>query len=231
MTICGCFGAAVALGYIAVVTTRLTGRREWLLGLALTTFAFLSYTGSLLFGSIALMFAFGCLVRRERALARRLGWLLLSAWILALLLYYIHWVAPFIGETLPRMFSGEGSDRGIDWGARLALLPQKLDYTFGTFLLPLAALLGLAFAEPRPRRVVLYGWGLVLPLFCVLDLAFNFLLKHHYFSFPVVAVGGGLGLFRLQQKGRLGMAVFLAVVVYLSVTGGASVIRLATGAP
>jgi hypothetical protein len=231
MTIFGSFAAAAALGYIALVTTRLTERRTWLLALALTTFAFLSYTGSLLFGSIALMFASGALLLSEPALGRRLGWLLLLAWGLALLLYYIHWVAPFVGETLPRMLSGAGSDPGIDWTARLGLLPQKLDYTFGSFWVALAGLLGLVLAEARPRRLVLYGWGLVLPLFCVFDLAFNFLLKHHYFSFPAVAIGGGLALFRLEQKGRFGMAVFLAVVVYLCVSGAASVYRLATGAP
>ncbi len=230
MTIFGSFAAAAALGFVALVTTRLDERREWLIGLTLVTFAFLSYTGSLLFGSLALAFASAALRRSDSRIARSLLWLLLAGWLLALLLYYIHWVAPFFRETLPRMLSGAGSDPSIDWTARLGLLPEKLDYTFGAFWVPFAGLLGLSLAEGRPRRFVLYGWGLAIPLFCVLDLAFNFLLKHHYFSFPVVAVGFGLALRRLEEKGRLGMAVFLVVVVYLCVTGAGSVFRLATGA-
>ncbi|HEY7817388.1 MAG TPA: hypothetical protein VIG29_04150, partial [Vicinamibacteria bacterium] len=229
MTIFGCFAAAAALGFTSIATNRLEERRTWLIALGLTTFAFLSYTGSLLFASIALIFASAALARSEPRLARRLGSLLLLAWGLALLLYYMHWVEPFVRETLPRMLSGEGSSGSIDWTARLALLPEKLRYTFGSFWVPLVGLLGLRLAEPRPRRILLYGWGLVLPLFCLFDLAFNFLLKHHYFSFPVVAIGAGLALGRLQKKGRLGMAVFLLVVVYLCVTGGASLFRLATG--
>jgi hypothetical protein len=229
MTIFGCFAAAAALGFTAVATNKLEERRTWLLALGLVTFAFLSYTGSLLFASIALVFATAALAREEPGLARRLGSILVVAWGLALLLYYMHWVVPFVRDTLPRMLSGDGSPGSIDWTARLALLPEKLDYTFGTFWVPLAGLLGLRLAEPRPRRILLYGWGVVLPLFSVLDLAFNFLLKHHYFSFPVIAVGAGLALGKLPEKGRLGMAVFLLVVVYLSVTGGASLFRLATG--
>ncbi len=229
MTIFGTFAAAAALAFLALVETGLTRRREWLIGLALVTFAFLSYTGSLLFTSIALIFASAALLRREPRLAKRLGSLLLAGWGLALLLYYIHWVAPFLTETLPRMLSGAGSGESIDWTARLWLLPEKLDYTFGAFWVPLAGLLGLSFAEGLPRRYLLYGWGLALPLVSVLDLAFNFLLKHHYFSYPAVAIGFGLALSRLEEKGRLGMAVFRLIVVYLCVTGVAGVVRLATG--
>ncbi|MCI0658801.1 MAG: hypothetical protein L0170_17245, partial [Acidobacteria bacterium] len=229
MTIFGTFAATSALAFVALAETRLTERREWLIGLSLVTFAFLSYTGSLLFSSIALMFASAALLPSEPRLARSLGWLLLAGWGLSLLLYYVHWVAPFFTETVPRMLSGAGSTASIDWNARLKLLPEKLDYTFGAFWVPLAGLFGLSLAQGRPRRYVLYGWGLALPLFSVLDLAFNFLLKHHYFSFPAVAVGFGLVLSWLEKKGRLGAAVFLLVVVYLSVTGVASVLRLATG--
>jgi hypothetical protein len=127
------------------------------------------------------------------------------------------------------MLSGAGSDRSIDWAARLKLLPGKLDYTFGAFWVPLIGLLGLARAEGRPRRLLLYGWALTLPLVSGLDLFFNFLLKHHYFSFPAIAIGFGLALRRLEEKGSFWLAVFLLVVVYLWVTGLFGVWRLATG--
>ena len=229
MTIFGTFAAAAALGFLTLLQTRLTERREWLFALGLVTFAFLSYTGSLLFTSIALLFASTALFRSEPRLARSLGALLLAGWGLALILYYMHWVSPFFQETLPRMLSGAGSDRSIDWLARLKLLPGKLDYTFGAFWVPLLGLLGLVRAEGRPRRLLLYGWALALPLFSVLDLAFNFLLKHHYFSFPAVAIGFGLSLRRLEEKGSFWVAVFLLLVVYLSVMGLGSFWRLATG--
>ena len=230
MTIFGTFAAATALGFVALLETRLTQRREWLAALGLVTFAFLSYTGSLLFASVALAFASVALLRTEPRLAKSLGGLLLGGWGLALLLYYIHWVSPFLRETLPQMLSGAGADRSIDWTARLRLLPGKLDYTFGAFWVPLVGLLGLALAKGRPRRLLLYGWGLALPLFSGLDLVFNFLLKHHYFSFPAIAIGFGLAFQRLEEKGPFRVAVFLLVVVYLLVTGLFEVWRLASGA-
>jgi hypothetical protein len=229
MTIFGTFGAATALGFVALLQTRLTQRREWLVALSLVTFAFLSYTGSLLFGSIALAFSSVALVPKEPRLAKSLGGLLLAGWGLALLLYYIHWVSPFFRDTLPQMLSGAGSDRSIDWAARLKLLPGKLDYTFGAFWVPLIGLLGLTRAEGRPRRLLLYGWAFTLPLVSGLDLVFNFLLKHHYFSFPAIAIGFGLALRRLEEKGSFWVAVFLLIVVYLLVTGLFGVWRLATG--
>ncbi len=229
MTIFGTFAAATALGFVALVGTQLTQRREWLLALGLVTFAFLSYTGSLLFASIALALPAVALLRKEPRLAKSLGGLLLAGWGLALLLYYIHWVSPFLRDTLPRMLSGAGSDRSIDWAARLKLLPGKLDYTFGTFWVPLIGLLGLTRAEGRPRRLLLYGWALTLPLVSGLDLVFNFILKHHYFSFPAIAIGFGLALRRLEEKGSFWMGIFLLVVVYLWVTGLFGVWRLATG--
>ena len=119
--------------------------------------------------------------------------------------------------------------RSIDLLARLKLLPGKLDYTFGSFWLPLLGLSGLVLARGRPRRLVLYGWALALPLFSLLDLAFNFLLKHHYFSFPAVAVGFGLALPWLEEKTTLRMAVFLLVVVSLGVMGVGAALGLAMG--
>ncbi len=229
MTIFGTSAAATALGFVALLETRLTERREWFLALGLVTFAFLSYTGSLLFASIALALPAIALLRKEPLLAKSLGGLLLAGWGLALLLYYIHWVSPFFRDTLPQMLSGGGSDRSIDWTARLKLLPGKVDYTFGAFWVPLIGLLGLARVEGRPRRLLLYGWAVVLPLVSVFDLIFNFLLKHHYFSFPAIAIGFGLALQRLQEKGSFWMAVFLLVVVYLCVTGLYGVLRVATG--
>jgi len=229
MTLFGTFAATVALAFLALLQTRLTERREWLLALGLVTFAFLSYTGSLLFASLALLFASAALLRTEPRLAKSLGGLLLAGWGLALLLYYMHWVAPFFRDTLPQMLSGAGADRSVDWVARVWLLPEKLDYTFGAFWVPLLGLFGLYRAEDRPRRLLLYGWALALPLFSLLDLSFNFLLKHHYFSFPAIAIGFGLALRRLEEKGSFWVAVFLLVVVYLWVTGLGAFFRLATG--
>ncbi len=230
MTIFGTFAAATALGHVALVENRISHRREWLVALALTAFAFLSYTGSLLFASVALLFASAALVGRARALAKSLMSLLLAGWAIALALYYVHWLLPFFQETFPAMLSGSGSEGSIDWAARLKLAPEKFTYTFGAFWVPLVGLVGLTFAEGTSRRRLLYGWALALPLFSVFDLAFNFLLKHHYFSFPAIAIGFGIALSRLEENGRLGRVVLLALFVYLSVTGATAVWLLVTGA-
>ncbi len=230
MTLFGTFAAAIALGFVALAERRLARRPEWLAALCLVTVAFLSYTGSLLFASIALSFAALALLRSEPRLSKQLGWLLLAGWGLALALYYVHWVLPFFQETLPSMLSGAGSDRSIDLGARVKLLPGKLDYTFGAFWVPLLGLLGLSHAQGRFRRLLLYGWALPLPLFSGLDLAFNFLLKHHYFSYPAVAIGFGLALRWLEERRSFWMAVFLLVVVYVGVEGFFAAWQLATGA-
>jgi hypothetical protein len=228
MTIFGAFGAAVGLGFVVIQERRLSRRREWLIGVGLITLCFLSYTGSLLFGSVTLAMSVLWLYRSERTLALRLATLLLAGWGLALLLYYMHWVVPFLTDSLPQL-AGKGSSGTVDLGARLRLAPEKLSYTFGSWLVAAFGLAGLGLARSRARRVLLGSWGSVLILFSGLDLYFNFLLKHHYFSLPAVAVGAALALHWLEGKKTPGRLLLAAFVVFLWMMGLEEALRVAAG--
>jgi hypothetical protein len=229
MTIFGAWAAAVGMGFLVIQEQNLSRRREWLIGMGLVTLCFLSYTGSLLFGSVTLVLAVLWLYRSEKELAMRLGALLLAGWGLALLLYYIHWVVPFVRDSLPTFLAGKSSGGAIDLASRMRLEPEKLSYTFGSWLVPVVGLLGLGFAQTRVRRVLLLCWGSVLVLFTVLDLFFNFLLKHHYFTLPAVAVGVGLALERLHGKRAWGGLIVGVFLVFLWVMGLAEAVRVAGG--
>jgi hypothetical protein len=229
MTIFGVFTAALALGFAAIQAGRMTLRREWLLGLLLLTLCFLSYTGSLLFASVSLAAASAFLYFRERELSKALGGLLLAGWGLALLLYYGYWVLPFFRDTLPVLASGSSGDSGVDLLSRLGLVPGKLDYTFGSWIVPAVGIPSLALVRGSVRRVLLLAWALPLVAFSGLDLLFNFLLKHHYFSFPLVAVGVALSLRRLEKKDLRWKALLAAFVVFLLVNGLREALFVARG--
>jgi hypothetical protein len=229
MTIFGLFSAALALGFAVIQAGRLTRRREWILALVLLTLCFLSYTGSLLFTSVSLAAASAVLFFHERELSKALGGLLLAGWALALLLYYGFWLLPFLRDSLPALVSGSSPDSGIDLKARLSLLPGKLDYTFGSWIVPALAAPALALAGTAVRRALLFSWALPLVAFSGLDLLFNFLLKHHYFSFPLVAVGAGLALGWLEKKSPRWRVLLGAFVVFLLVKGLREALFVARG--
>ena len=61
--------------------------------------------------------------------------------------------------------------------------------------------------------MLLYGWGAILAGFALLDLAFNFLLKHHYFTYPAIAIGLGLIFAWLSEKGLAGRVILALLAV------------------
>ena len=222
MTLFGTWAGALALGFVIVHVDRLSERAMFWCATALWTLCCLSYTGSLLFASLAMIGAISIFAwERQLDLAKRLATLLLIAWGMSFVLYYIHWALPFVTESLPELLGGSGSDRDFDVSdvrARLAAQPRKLAYTFGTWLVPVVGLVGLTRARSRETRVLLYGWGAILAGFAFLDLAFNFLLKHHYFAYPVIAIGLGLAFDWLSKKSRAGrviLALFVVSIVWM----------------
>jgi hypothetical protein len=229
MTIFGVFAAALALGFAAIQAERLSMRREWILALLLLTFCFVSYTGSLLFASVGLAAASVGLSFHERELSRALVRLLVAGWGLALIIYYGFWLLPFVRESLPALLSGAGRGEGIDLPARVGLVPGKLDYTFGSWIVPVAAVPALALAGTRTRRALLLGWAVPLVAFSGLDLLFNFLLKHHYFSLPVVAVGLGLLWRWLEKKGLVWRVLVAGFLVFLWANGFREALFVARG--
>ncbi len=218
MTLFGTWASTLALGFLVIQAERVSERRVFAWALALLVVCFLSYTGSLLFASLALVAACTLLLTRSPQdsgpLAMRLASTLVIAWAVAFLLYYIHWALPFARDSLPALLSGSGSDTGIDVGARLASQPSKLAYTFGSSMVPLVGLAGLTLATGT-RRVLLASWGAILVAFSGLDVLFNFLLKHHYFTYPVVAIGVGLALGWLHEKSWITRVIAGLWVVFL----------------
>ena len=229
MTLFGTWASTLALGFIVVHLDELRERAVFGWTLALVSLCFVSYTGTLVFASITLVAACAVLYARNPELAKRLSSSIVIAWGVSFLLYYIHWTLPFVLNSLPALLSGSGSDSGIDVLARVSSQPGKLAYTFGSPLVPLIGLVGLHLARGK-RRVLLYSWGGILVVFSTLDVLFNFLLKHHYFTYPVIAVGIGLALGWLQEKGWTGRAITALFVVSLVWMGLQEAIAVARGA-
>ncbi len=217
MTLFGCWAATLALGFIILVSARLSERLIFVVSLVLLSLCFLSYTGSLLFTSLSLATAAVLLLRKEPHLAKRLWTLLIAGWGVALALYYGNWILPFLRETIPTLASGRGSE-SIDFASRIAAQPEKLAYTFGSPLVLLTGLAGLYRLRGRDR-VLLGSWALVIVAFGLLDIAFNFLLKHHYYSFPAIAIGVALAFRWLEERGPFGRVVVGVFLVSIYMMG------------
>ena len=240
MTLFGTWASTLALGFIVVHIDELRERAIFGWTLALVSLCFVSYTGTLVFASITLVAACAVLYAYRPELAKRLSGLIVIAWGVSFLLYYIHWTLPFVRDSLPALLSGSGSDTGIDVFARVSSQPGKLAYTFGSPLVPLVGLIGLVgllglIGKNRARAghvaegVLLVSWGSILVVFSALDVLFNFLLKHHYFTYPVIAVGIGLALSWLREKSWLGRVITTLFVVSLLWIGLQKAVAVARG--
>jgi hypothetical protein len=146
------------------------------------------------------------IVRSEPSTARALAAAGLAAAVVAFLLYYMQWTWPFLSQSVPRILHGSGSPDGGGTPVvrRLLALPHKLNYSYGSALIPVLGLAGLARARALRGWPLLGAWAAVLPVFSVADLFFNLLLKHHYFTSVPVAVGGGLFLSAVARRGAVG---------------------------
>ena len=206
MTILGCFAMAAAMGCLILRFARLQQPWTWVTAVALLSFCFLAYTAGLLFAAFAIAAALPLVARREPSTARALGAAGLAAAAVAFLLYYMQWTWPFLSQSVPRILHGSGAPEGGGTPVlrRLLVLPHKLNYSYGSALIPVLGLAGLARARALPGWPLLGAWAAVLPVFSVADLFFNLLLKHHYFTAVPVAVGGGLLLAALARRGAVG---------------------------
>ena len=206
MTILGCFAMAAAMGYLILRLDRLQQPWNWVTAVALLSFCFLAYTAGLLFAVFAIAVALPFVVRREPSAARALAATGLAAAAVAFLLYYMEWTWPFLSQSVPRILHGSGAPEGGGTPVlrRLLALPHKLNYSYGSALIPVLGLAGLARARALRGWPLLGAWAAVLPVFSVADLFFNLLLKHHYFTAVPVTVGGGLLLAALARRGAVG---------------------------
>jgi hypothetical protein len=232
MALCGCWAASVAFTYLAFRLDRLAERRTFWIAVVLFTVCFLSYFAALLFGGLVLLLLVAALFRREPARARTLLLVALAASIAAFLLYYVNWTWPFLSQSVPRILAGSSrtaEEAGTPILRRLLLEPRKLAYSYGTVIVPLVGLAGLAWRVRTPDRIVLLAWASVLVLVSGIDLWFNFLLKHHYFVMVPVAVGVGLVLAWLTERGRAGrIAAVVLAALYLAL-GAETAMAVALG--
>jgi len=218
MTLFGCWASSLALTFLLFRLDRLGERKVWWTAVGLLALSFLSYFASLLFGGLVLVLLLPWLWRREPVVARRLLAAAVTAGVLAFLLYYVHWAGPFLSQSVPAIASGSSrsAEAATPLLSRLALQPHKLAYSYGSALVPLVGLAGLAWLTRGRDRGLLLIWSAVLVLVCGLDLKFNFLLKHHYFVMVPIAVGCGLVLAWLFERGSAGR---LAAVALLTLAG------------
>jgi hypothetical protein len=235
MTILGVWASSLALLYLVGHVARLHEPSVWRVAVLLFAFCFLSYFAALLFTGLVLVLFLATLHCLERGLARPLLSALVAATILAFGLYYAYWFWPFLSESLPALVAGSGDavkvhDRYLL--SRLLSQPGKLDYSYGSLLVPLAGLVGLLrlrTARPRERRLLVL-WLLILPIVTGMDLFFNFLLKHHYYVMVPVAVGVGALLARLAERGVPGRAAAVAGLLAIVWLGAGTAVQVAIGA-
>jgi hypothetical protein len=209
MALLGCWASTWAMAYLTLSIERLDRVRVRWTFIALLTLAFLSYFASVPFLGLALALLLVILWLRDRPAAGWLAYATLIAGVLAFGMYYVSWSWPFFAESVPALLRGQPGNAAAHAflsaaPGRLLREPHKLTYTFGSWIVPLIGMAGLVLARPWRRRAVLLAWAAVLPIVCVLDVRFNFLDKHHYYSIAPVCIGAGLLLDRLKGRGRWG---------------------------
>ena len=237
MTILGAWAFALAFGHLALRFDALPQRRTLVTAAALLAFSFLSYFAGLLFALVVLAVAAATLGRSQPRAVRALIVAAALAAAAAFALYYVHWTGPFLSQTVPRLLARASGSAGAYEAAptalplvrRLARVPEQLEYTFGSPLVPLLGLLGLGLVRGKATRTLLLAWGGVLVVFTGLDQFFNFLLKHHYFTIVPVAVGGGLLLSALAERGRYGRGLSWAAALAVMLLGAQRAFEAATG--
>jgi hypothetical protein len=228
MTILGVWSSSVALAWLALRVDRLSRKGPWWITVALLTLCFLSYTAALLFTAMVLAALIASAARRNPSLARSLAAATAAACALAFVLYYVHWTWPFLSQSVPKLMGGSARE-ATPVLRRLALQPGKLAYSYGSLLVPLAGLLGLALLRPSWERRVLWAWAGILVVVSGADVFFNFLLKHHYYAMVPVAIGVGALLARMEDTSRAGRWAAAAATVLVVALGLGTALDVALG--
>lgn len=218
MTILGVWASSLALAWLIFRVDELHRFKVWLATAWIFTFCFLSYTAALLFTGAVLVYVILASVRATPARARAVFTMLVTACVFAFLLYYVHWTAPFLLQSVPKILGGAGlggaAAEATPVLARLALEPGKLTYSYGSMLIPLGGALGLLLLPKSWDRLVLGAWMGILFFVSAMDVFFNFLLKHHYYVMLPVAVGLAGLLIRVENRwGRIPAAVVTGLIL------------------
>jgi hypothetical protein len=231
MTILGVFALSVTLSALISDFVSLQERGHFWTQVALLTFCFLSYTAALLFLVCVIAWSLPWLLRQFPGPCQALLKAFLLASAFAFALYYVNWAWPFLKESVPRILQGGVGHPAhhIPLTARVHLLPEKLAYSYGSVLIPIVGLLGLILVPQSSDRVFLLTWGFVLVFFSGVDLYFNLLLKHHYFTQTPIAVGLGLVLARAWRSGPAGRVLATAGTLSILALGLETALAVARG--
>ena len=218
MTILGVWASSLALPWLMFKVDDLSHFKTWLATAWIFTFCFLSYTAALLFTGAVLVWVILMSARSNPPRARSVFTMLLAASTFAFLLYYVHWTAPFLMQSVPKILGGAGLGSAAAEAtpilARLSLEPGKLSYSYGSMLIPLAGALAFFLLPKSWDRLVLGTWMGILFFVSSMDVFFNFLLKHHYYVMLPVAVGVAGLLTRIEDRwGRVPAALVTLLIL------------------
>lgn len=205
----------------------------WVLLLAASLVAFPT---ALAFNSFVLVFSgVGWAWRRAapRSTLPLLAGGLAIAVVLSFAVYYGLYIGPFLAQTLPAMQGGVRSHGQELWPGGLSeLVGWTAGYSISWILwllLPTGILLlrqpvsssQVAGCKRLASRVaiLMLGWLIIFVVGVVLNLRFDMIGKHIYYTMPAAAIAGGLVLSRLWMRNRASR--LLAALVALSVAWSA----------
>lgn len=206
--------------YVVLVPLQWAGRLRrptvfagWVL---LLTASLIAFPTALAFNSFVI-FALALGWRLRRAAPARTEYLLLGGLalglVLSVLLYYGLYIPPFFSRTLPALLGGTSLRGEPLWpGGPLEMVGWTGVYVVNwlpQLMLPVALLLvwRARRAESKLLSVLMAAWLAVLVLGMLLNLRFDMIGKHLYYTMPAAALGGGIVLARLWSLRRWSAAL------------------------
>lgn len=218
----------VTLALVALGTVREGSRKGLVVGIAAAAVAALGHTSTfaILVPVLILVGALFAITGGPvlRGSARTVAWMTVSALVLAVGLYYAHFLdtyrdqfARITGEIGRPIAESDPGGRGL--GQRLALVPHSLVTYYGLPVLVLAVA-GTAWLVRRQQRdrlsLVLLAWSVGCGGFLVLGILTPIDMRYYLAFFPALALLGGLGAAWLWRGGPARQAaagILLALVV------------------
>jgi hypothetical protein len=188
--------------------TRPLALAGWALGLAASLIAFAT---ALAFNSFVVVFTGVGWVSRKGSSRRVLVSLvtgLVFALIISFVVYYGFYLEPFVTRTLPALQSGTSLGGKDLWPNGLSdLLAWTANYAIGWvlwLLIPVAILLLWRSRSAAGRRlsVLMFAWLAIFIGGMILNVRFDMIGKHIYYTVPAAAIAGGIILSQLWKRCR-----------------------------
>ena len=216
--------------------------------LALLTAALIGFPTIALFTSLVLgILAVVWLRPRYCWAGAAVGGLLIVAWIGAIAGYYGVYIRELLTVTLPQLLGPASAARTaapptVHWTGPLDLLGWTLTYLVSPvpLLLGGSGLLLLWRHAWRARRqatvrgetllaALTAAWVPILPIFVLVNYRLDMIGKHLFYTMVPLALGGGIALAALAQRGRFG--AWLAALLVATLAGSSLLFWLTTALP